>query len=295
MWRIALVLALALTAASHALAEVALPWGVEIPREDCELSAGGVWSEYDGGADCLRYFASPGIDAAAVVIVVLRGDRDTWVGRKPEDIPRNTSSAQTALAGVLAEEMGFPVIILSRPGTFGSSGDHLRRRQPEEFLALAGALDDIRADHRIGRFVLMGHSGGATAAAALLTLGRDDIACAVLTSGAFDLLERAEALREARGSRSRPGLDLTGLPHPYDPMEHLDGIVDDPQRLIVVIGNRDDRVTPFHFQRRFHEGLVARGHRAELREAAAQPPGFHDLLGNPGARAAAECAAGGTP
>ncbi|WP_313351594.1 alpha/beta fold hydrolase [Paracoccus sp. (in: a-proteobacteria)] len=290
MWHVTLILALALTIVSPALAEMELPWGGDIPREDCELSVGGVWSEYEGGADCLRYFASPGIDDSAVVIIVLRGDRDTWVGRKPEDIPHNTPSAQTELAAELAEEMGFPVIVLSRPGTFGSGGDHLRRRQPEEFLALAGALDDIRADHRIGRFVLLGHSGGATAAAALLTLGRDDIACAVLTSGAFDLLERAEALRAAQGRRSRPGLDLTGLPHPYDPLEYLDGIVNDTQRPIILIGNRTDQVTPFHFQRRFYEGLIARGHRAELREAAARPPNFHNLLGKPGTRAAAECA-----
>ena len=221
---------------------------------------------------------------------MLRGDRDSWLQRAPEDIPQNTASEQTALARSLADEMGFPAIVLSRPGTFGASGDHRRRHQPEEFLAINDALDTIRADHGIGRFVLLGHSGGATSGAAMLTLGRDDIACAVLTSGAFGLLERAEVVRQAEGRDPRPDLDLTGLPHPYDPLDHLDGIVPDPDRRIIIMGHPDDQVTPFYLQERFYQGLTAHGHHAEFRKAAASPPAFHNLTGRAGQRAAAECA-----
>jgi len=84
---------------------------------------------------------------------------------------------------------GVSVIVLERPGTFGSSGNHLRRGQVAEFLVLNSALDAIRQRYNIQQFVLMGHSGGATAAAALLTLGRNDVSCAVLTSGALGLLD----------------------------------------------------------------------------------------------------------
>lgn len=290
MKRLIISIALLLVSSAHAWAEQALSWGGQPSKDLCSLSEGGVWTEYAGGVECLRYFVGGEIDNAPVVIVVLRGDRDTWLKRDPKDIPQNTVSAQTALARSLSEEMGFPVVVLSRPGTYGASGDHRRRRQIEEFLAIDGALDSIRADHRIGRFVLLGHSGGATAGAALLTLGRDDIGCAVLTSGAFGLLERAEVLRESAGRLSRPGVDTTGLPTPYDPLDHLDGVVADQARLIIILGNSHDRVTPFYLQKRFYQGLRFWGHRAQLREAGASAPAYHNLTGKAGPRAAAECA-----
>lgn len=295
MKRLIISIALLLLSAAHAWAEQALSWGGQPSKDRCDLSAGGVWTEYAGGVACLRYFVGGEIDGAPVVIVVLRGDRDTWLKRDPQDIPQNTTSAQTALARSLSEEMGFPVVVISRPGTYGASGDHRRRRQAEEFLAIDGALDNIRADHRIGRFVLLGHSGGATAGAALLTMGRDDIACAVLTSGAFGLLERAEVLRETAGKPSRPGLDTTGLRAPYDPLDHLDGVVVDPTRRIVILGNSHDRVTPFYLQKRFYQGLRAGGHRVELREVDASAPAYHNLTGKAGPRAAEECAREVTP
>lgn len=290
MKRLIFSIILLLVSAAHASADQPLSWGGQPSRNLCDLAEGGVWTEYAGGVACLRYFVGGEIDAAPLVIVVLRGDRDTWLKRDPKDIPQNTASAQAALAHSLSDEMGFPVVVISRPGTYGASGDHRRRRQAEEFLAIDGALDKIRANHRIGRFVLLGHSGGATAGAALLTLGRDDIACAVLTSGAFGLLERAEVLREAAGRPSRPGADTTGLPAPYDPLDHLDGVVADQARRIIILGNSHDRVTPFYLQKRFYQELRVWGHRAELREADANAPDYHNLAGKAGPRAAADCA-----
>uniref|UniRef100_A0A1I8ATN9 Poly(Glycerol-phosphate) alpha-glucosyltransferase n=1 Tax=Steinernema glaseri TaxID=37863 RepID=A0A1I8ATN9_9BILA len=55
------------------------------------LSEGGVWTEYAGGVECLRYFVGGEIDNAPVVIVVLRGFiclvgwviHDAWRGTLP--------------------------------------------------------------------------------------------------------------------------------------------------------------------------------------------------------------------
>lgn len=274
---------------TQAQTEEALNWGGHVPENVCERSTGEVWSEYEGGADCLRYFVGGNVNEAAVAIVVLHGDRHTWLSKEPTEIPQNTPSEQTAVAQALADSMGYPVILLSRPGTFGSSGDHSQRRQHVEFLALDAALDEIRAMHGIERFALLGHSGGATAGAALLTLGREDIVCAVLTSGAFGLLERAEVLREAAGNAPRPGLDTTGLPNPYDPLDHLESIPEDPDRQIIIIGNPNDRITPFYLQERFYQGLLAHGHGAKLVEAEATPPRFHLLTDNIGREVAKAC------
>lgn len=272
-----------------------LPWGGVASLATCNLAAGSVWTAYEGGNDCLRYFTGGKIDDAAIVIVVLRGDYDPWVKRPPDQIPLNTFAEQTLVAGRLAEKAGFPVIVLARPGTFGSTGDHLRRRQPEEFLALQSALRNIRARHRIGRFVLFGHSGGATAVAALLTMGRNDVACAVMTSGAYGLLERAEMLRRARGEKSSPGTDTTGLRDPYDPLDHVDGIVQAPERRIILIGDSRDQVTPYVLQERFHQALKAAGHSAALLEREAREPRYHSLKDEVGLHEAAACARAVSP
>lgn len=61
--------------------------------------------------------------------------------------------------------------------------------------------------------------------------------------------------------------DTTGLPAPYDPLDHLDGVTADPTRRIIIMGNIEDTVTPFYLGERFYQGLRGLGHRAELREA----------------------------
>lgn len=269
--------------------EEPLRWNVPAEQADCPVGDTAVWSRYDGGRECIRYFAAGRLDHAPVAMIVLRGDRRGWIRRDPATIPRNSVHAQQAYVAGLAKQFGLPVILVARPGTFGSSGNHFHRRQAEEFLALDGALDEIREIYRINRFVLVGQSGGATAAAALLTLGRTDISCAVLTSGAYDLLERAEFLRKQNGYPSRPGRDTTGLQRPYDPLAHVNGIASDEDRLIMVVGSLEDRLTPFRFQKKFADAIKARGHRVHLIEHPAPPP-LHHSLDKVGLETAAECA-----
>lgn len=139
---------------------------------------------------------------------------------------------------------------------------------------------------------MSGHSGGATVGAALLTLGRTDISCAVLTSGAYDLINRARMARELYGWKVRPGYDTTGLPSPYDPLKHVAGVVHDPGRMIVVIGNKKDRTTPFVFQKKFADALRSRGHRVRLMTHPAKPPSYHILKDSIGLMTAARCARG---
>ena len=265
-----------------------LLWNVPVGQVACPTDNTAIWSHYRGGHDCIRYFAAGKLEHAPLALVVFYGDRRDWIKRDPAAIPRNTPLAQHAYAASLSSRFGLPIILLARPGTFGSSGNHFHRRQEAEFLALNGALDEIRQRYGIRRFTFAGQSGGATAAAALLTLGRTDISCAVLTSGAYALLDRAEFLRKQNGYPSRPGLDTTGLPHPYDPLTHVDGIAKDKDRLIIIIGSRKDRVTPFHFQKQFADAIRMRGHRVRLMEHAAPPP-LHHALANVGLEVAAKC------
>jgi hypothetical protein len=142
-WVISLGLMLIILTIGGARAEL-LQWSLKPDFATCQKTDDAVWAEYAGGQDCIRFFSGGTIKDAPVVIVLLRGDTVGWVKRKPADIPDNTVEAQKGRAERTAQVIDVPVIVLERPGTFGSTGNHLRRRQAPEFLALNSALDAIK-------------------------------------------------------------------------------------------------------------------------------------------------------
>ena len=250
-----------------------LQWNRPAVRASCPDRAGYLWVQPAEGPACIRYFASGDIDDARIAIVQFSGDRDGVMNQAPERIPGNTEPLRMLDAQRSRDRAGVPWVFVARPGTYGSSGDHRKRRELAEFHALDAALDALMQRHRIQRIVILGHSGGATAGAALLTLGRTRIACAVLTSGAYGLLERARRLKQSRDGVS----DTTGSTQFYDPLEHIGGIVRDPLRRIVLVGNRADAV-------------ARAGHRVDVMTHAAEPPQNHDLTDRIGLKTASLCA-----
>jgi pimeloyl-ACP methyl ester carboxylesterase len=297
--RLALVLLLALTQAacaqragpelrapSAAADDAVLHWNQPAVRANCLDRPGYLWVQPVEGPACIRYFASDDIDGARMAIVQFSGDRDGVMDQAPTRIPENTEPLRTLDAQRNRDRAGVPWIFVARPGTYGSSGNHRQRRQPVEFHALDAALDALMQRHRLQRIVILGHSGGATAGAALLTMGRTRVACAVLTSGAYGLLERARLLGRSRDGRT----DTTGSAQFYDPLDHVSGIARDPARRIVLVGNRDDKNTPFALQERFADAVAKAGHRIEVKTHAAEPPEYHDLTDRIGLRTASVCA-----
>ena len=122
-----------------------------------------------------------------------------------------------------------------------------------------------------------------------MTLGRTDIHCAVLTSGAFDLMERDRRRAMARG-KPPPSMSALKRKAYYDPLYHIDGIRPDTERRIYVLGHPLDTVTPFDLQKKFADAVTAAGHHAELRETSAKAPNYHNLLGSAGLKTAKRCA-----
>lgn len=152
-----------------------------------------------GRDECLRYYAA-GLDRGTnrLAVVFLHGDMQEWHG---DDAGLALTHRVTAHGGVGAHvlqaaarrwaiALGHPYILLARPGTFGSTGDHRLRRSRREVALIDAALDQIKARHGIARLVVAGTSGGGHLAAALLSR-RDDISCAVITSGVVAVKMRA--------------------------------------------------------------------------------------------------------
>lgn len=272
-------------------ADAPLLWSQRAQRADCPDTRGYLWLPLPSGPACLRYFAPAALDGAPTAIVYFTGDRDQSLRLAPDEIADNTEQAQTARMQRLSRQAGVPVIMLARPGTYGSSGDHrLRRRLAEEFAPLNAGVDLLRQRYRIGRIVLWGHSGGATAAAALLTLGRRDVGCAVLTSATYDYLERWRINRIQGGPAPSVARGEVLARAMYDPLANVDGVVADARRTVHVIGDPRDKVTPFVLQKAFADALQRAGHRAEVHEAEGSPPQFHDLRAQAGFRQAVACA-----
>lgn len=263
-----------------------LYWNQPAVRASCPDQPGYLWVQPEEGPACIRYFASSDLDGARVAIVQFSGDRDSVMNQPPTRIAGNTAALRTLDAQRNRDRAGVPWVFVARPGTYGSSGDHRKRREPVEFHALDAALDALMQRHHLQHIVILGHSGGATAGAALLTLGRTGVSCAVLTSGAYGLLERARLKGMSNGGRT----DTTGSARFYDPLDHVSGIVNDPARRIVMIGSPDDQNTPFALQQRFADAVAQAGHRVELRPHAAEPPEYHDLTDRIGPVTAAQCA-----
>ncbi|WP_219218380.1 alpha/beta fold hydrolase [Variovorax boronicumulans] len=274
-----------------AVPEAALLWNQPAVRAHCPDRAGYLWVQPSAGPACIRYFASGDIEGARVAIVQFSGDRDDEMDLAPTRIPGNTEALRTRDAQRSRDRAGVPWIFMARPGTYGSSGDHGRRRRlVEEFAPIDAALDALKRLHGIGQFVLVGHSGGATAAAAMLTLGRTDLRCVVMTSAAFAYEERVRLRREMAGEGPPSARALAAVQGMYDPLAHIGGVVRGDRRQVFVLGNALDNVTPFVLQRRFADALRNAGHRVAVREVQTLPPEYHDMQGQPGLETARDCA-----
>ena len=264
--------------------------GIRIDRDQCQVRKLAVWVEHRHGSECIRYYPSSKIERAPRAVFFFHGD--LLDGRTP----LAGASVNNSVAGKLKEAHGYaganavPFVVVGRPGAFGSSGAHTERRRPKEYFSLNAAVDAIKARHDIGEIILSGQSGGANVVAALLTFGRNDVACAIATSGLYDVLGRANRIHEANRS-ARRNCDVTGYCDPYNVTNFVAGVAQAPGRRIFIIGDPADSNTPFEFQQAFAEKLRKAGHEAIVVEAQGEGPDRHRLA-HMATRTAGWCNAG---
>ncbi len=245
--------------------------GIAIDKRQCaalERAETAVWVE----GYCLRYYAA-GLAQRANPIAALWLNGDI-LGPKGDNADKRQKgigpATMTAQMAALSQHFGVPAIFLGRPGTYGSAGKHytMRGRKIEADL-VAAAIDALKSRYGIRAWALGGHSGGGTLVGEMLTR-RDDLACAVISSGAVAY----RAYLEARGL-IKPGAALTR----FDPYVSLDRIPKDPARRVFVIGDPRETNVPFATQKLYYDGLIARGHAATLIPLArATDARHHDLV-----------------
>lgn len=236
------VLALGLAAALHGHAQrlpmvttdapfdnEALRRGVSATAAQCQALEGAVWAvAADGQAECIRYWAA-GLQGRRAMVYI---PPDQLAFDQPDPAYASRGPAQMqVLAQAMQRSAQVPLILLSRPGTFGSSGDHRQRRRELEPRLMSAALDEIGRRHGISEWVLVGLSGGGHTVASLLGW-RSDIVCAVAASAVS-----SPAMRWRGMGRDR---DLTGFADSHEPLEHLGRAAFHPQLRVFVLGDPKD-------------------------------------------------------
>ena len=207
--------------------------GVKATQEQCGKVSNAVWVVSGSHAECLRYWTG-GFEKAAAkrAIVFFHGDVFVGVGKTSPDYLNSSLTAQNEFAEVWAKRLNVPYISFARPGTYGSSGDHMQRRRKLESELISAALDQIKARLGIEEWVVAGQSGGGHVTASLLTL-RNDIVCAVPTSSPSSPRTRWEI-----AGRSR---DTTNYSDSYEPTQYLAKDRMHPAIRVFVLGDPLDK------------------------------------------------------
>lgn len=218
------------------------------------------------GTECIAYHVTKGQEDQREAVIFLDGDIAIERFADPGRMRRDLKSIHRVLQR-WADKLKVRYIYISRLGTHGSSGNHGERRKPTETMIMNAVVDVIKKRLGLERIVLAGQSGGSTIAASLLSLGRRDVACAVLGSGAFEMVELRHADLTRSGFRvTKEELDKVT----FDPSSHVDAIPPDARRRIFILGGEADARTPFDQQARYAESLEKHGHHVKVMTVDAQ-------------------------
>src|SRR5215510_320584 len=260
--------------------------GKKITQAECEALPSAVWVVAEGQRECIRYFHAAARTGGSEVIISLPQDMVSTNGRgevKAFEYYAKTTPAQVQdVTASWSRTLGLPYLRLGRPGTYGSSGEHSKRRTPGEIAIISAALDAIKARHGYTRFHLIGWLTGGHSAAALMAR-RTDLGCVVLSS----------ALLSVRGWLAEFGRneDWTGNKNPVDPIALVDQIGVRPDLRIFVVTDPDDTVISARLQTAYVKRLAAAKLPVRQIFIAASDPTAH-LLDNQARQVLAACAKG---
>jgi dienelactone hydrolase len=262
-----------------------LKTGVSIAEAECRQLAKAIWVRVDREGFCVRHWMSAAGGMKDEATVFIHGDLGS--GKIGEFGLLNTYSS-IVTAGQVQRSAHYwsrvhaaPYFAIGRLGAYGSSGKHNDRKKLIEIKVVMAALDALKAEHKIRRFHLVGQSGGGHTVAALLQM-RQDIGCAVMTSG---------AMSHKTAARDR-GLPITERHRiNYDPIDHVAAMQDRPGQRLFVLSDPEDRFVSYRSQREFVERVRGAGLPIVQIAAMANDEDRHGLQSE-GLRLAADCAKG---
>jgi predicted esterase len=261
--------------------------GASSTEQDC-VRADRVWVSDRGTGYCIRYFKNAVKPADGLAILYFTGD---FVGSDWDEngLPVRAKYIGPEGGAALFRSIGMLprsfknnlVMVLSRPGQLGSSGDHKEKYKYHESRVMNAAIDQIKERHKITEIVLTGLSGGALLVANILAK-RSDVKCAVMASGAIALQNYAQDV----------GFSPVVWGLWQDPMLSV-GKIAPSQTQYYVLAGEGDTIRPPVYQKMYADALEAQGfnvHYLLLRTRG----DAHDLE-KEALRVANACASGSSP
>jgi len=257
--------------------------GTSSTPANCRAGQNSIWAMADGAGECIRYYPaglSSGSNKAMVYFTGDIGQFDIWSAYNSL-----TPATMQADSRKWHDKFALPYVLMARPGTFGSSGNHFeQRRVGKEGRLLNAALDILKNKYGIKEFALAGQSGGGHVVAQLLTL-RDDVACGVMASAPLNYQD--EIKKDFAGFS-----DLRfRLRKSWDPIDHMADIRPTKKRRIFILGDPKDKIVDFDGQKKYRDLAVKRG--INVRLIATHATGdLHHGLADQAKNAAANCLKG---
>jgi pimeloyl-ACP methyl ester carboxylesterase len=260
------------------------------------LEKGAFGDSTETTTECIRYFPSDNAMGAKTAILFFSGDivleRGAGDNQANPGYSANSYKAQIAIANRQAFSNGVPYIHVARPGMYGSTGNTAtHRHSTKEAAIMNAAVDAIKAALGYDRVSVVGQSGGGGLVGALLTSGRTDLDCVVMSSGAVSLKTSLKTSRNKSWVRS--GQDTTGLPYRqlYDSLDHLDNVKTDARRRVFMLSDPDDEAVSYVSQKEFADRANEKG--IPIRFVNAKGGGKqHHVTSAQGIRTAGRCLAG---
>lgn len=226
----------------------------------CEADPGRIFVKYQLGSECIAYYITPGLENVSRAVMFMDGDA-SLKDFGDEDKRAASLEAKKRFLNSWSVKMKVRYVYISRVGLNGSSGNHALRRKPNETMVMDAAIDILQQKFGLTTIAIAGQSGGSTIAASLLTRGREGVACAVLGSGAYELAALEYDILTSKGRNVTKEAIAKAV---YDPSKHVDGIRQDANRRIFILGDADDQRTPIDQQIRFHNDVEAAGHHVRF-------------------------------
>lgn len=244
--------------------------GSVMTRDACSDANTSLWITISGKGECIRYFHTGLKDENDIVHVWLHGDRirRTRGANIAGGYSKESPQKQQKRAIRVFQETNIPTILLSRPGSYGSSGFHTQRRRPGNVNIVLEAISALKEKYRINSFAISGQSGGGHLVGALLA-NRNDISCAVSTAGVLAVKER-NRLRNWQ-------TDITGYSDFYDPIDHVQEIPENKNRQIFIVADPRDTNVPFGSQTKYFQKVQKYDHNVFLIKAAGKGKRHHRL------------------
>jgi pimeloyl-ACP methyl ester carboxylesterase len=255
--------------------------GVSVTEADCRAQRGRLWVRVEDRGFCVRFWVSTAGGSKDEALVAFDGDIGGIIDGKPQLVEqaRSTSDeSQQKAADYGSRYYEGPYFLIARPGTFGSSGHHLKdRRTLLEIRVASATLDALKRQYGLKRFHLVGQSGGGHTVAGLVQL-RSDIGCAAIASAPI-------SLRSMQRDRGHP---IVGKRPFYDPIDHVNAMKQRPDLRLFVVSDRKDKLVSYRSQLEFVERVKAHNLPITHVTATANDKNSHGLF-NYGLRLVYDC------